>query len=231
LLSFSAYCAVRTPNRFIQDRQNLLSIHHRDAGLVIGGGNTKLQPLWSTMTVGNTDLVSPLGTTRESNLAPDTELVYVPEKVEIEESEGRFWTLRIETGGAVTEVTSEILSSETLRVTAHLLKASPAGLPVANHVTFIRNPGSPVVFSDGTTEKLGEERFEKSGLRWIRHHAWELSLPEEATVSWPVLPHNPYEGDGHADHTQGRLVVTLPLSNEGERHTVRLKVVTREHSR
>ena len=92
-------------------------------------------------------------------------------------------------------------------------------------------PGSPVVFSDGTTEELVEGRFEKSGLEWIRHRAWELSLPEEAIVSWPVLPHNPYEGDGHSDHNQGRLVVSLHLSNEGESHPVRLKVVTREGHR
>src|SRR5690606_30685604 len=71
IVSLSAYCCERTPNRFIQDRQNLISIYHRDAGLIIGGGNTKLQPFWSTLTVGDPRLVSPVGATRETNLAPD----------------------------------------------------------------------------------------------------------------------------------------------------------------
>ncbi|RKX35868.1 MAG: hypothetical protein DRP71_02330 [Verrucomicrobia bacterium] len=227
LLSFSAYCAPRTPNRFIQDRQNLVSIYHRDAGLIVGGGNTKLQPLWSTMTVGDTDLVSPRGTTRKSDLAPETDLAYVPEKTAIEETDGKVWSLRIETGGAITEISSEILSADTLQITARLLKAPPTGLPVANHFTFIRYPESPVAFSDGTTDELGKGQFKKTGLEWIRHHVWDLSLPREAGVSWPVLPHNPYAGDGHADHTQGRLVVTLPFLNEGESHAVRLKVGVR----
>ena len=124
------------------------------------------------------------------------------------------------------EISSEILSADTLRMTVRLLRASPVGLPVANHLSFIRYPVCPVTFSDGTTEELGKEEFKKSNLEWIRHHTWELSVPGEAVVSWPVLPHNPYEGDGHADFTQGRLVVSLPLSKEGESHTVRLKVVT-----
>lgn len=226
LLSFSAYCAERTPNRFIQDRQNLLSIYHRDVGLIIGGGNTKLQPLWSTMTVGDTNLVSPEGSTRDSDLAPKTNLAYVPEKTEIEETAGNVCRLRIEASGAITEVTSEILSANTLQIKAHLAEASPRGLPVANHFTFIRYPERPVSFSDGTYVELGDERFKKTGLEWISHHAWKLSLPREAIVTWPALPHNPYSGDGQADHTQGRLVVTLPFSNKGDRFAMQLKVAS-----
>jgi hypothetical protein len=176
------------------------------------------------MTVGDTDLVSPEGTIRESNLAPETDLAYVPEKAAIEESDGKVWRLIIQTGDAITEVSSEILSSDTLRIATRLVRAAPDGRSVANHFTFIRYPESPVAFSDGTEEELGPGNFEKTGLDWIRHHAWELSIPPEAIVSWPALPHNPYIGDGHADHTQGRLVVTLPFSNVGESHAVGLRV-------
>jgi hypothetical protein len=41
------------PSRWIQDRQNLVSLYHDKIGVILGGGNTKLQPLWSTFSVGD----------------------------------------------------------------------------------------------------------------------------------------------------------------------------------
>ncbi len=224
LVSYSGYCAPRTPNRFIQDRQNLLSIFHRETGLIIGGGNTKLQPRWSTMTVGDIALVSPEGSTRETPLAPESDLAYVPESVSIEETDPRAWTMRISTGGAVMVVGTKILSDQSLVITARLEKAAPDGRKTAAHLTFIRYGESQVQFSDGSTAILGEEAFERSGVASIGYHGWNLTLPEKARVSWPVLPHNPYMGDGRAQIAEGRLVVSLPMDNVGEEVTLTLDV-------
>lgn len=225
LLSFSAYCCARTPNRFIQDRQNLLSIYHRDSGLILGGGNTKLQPLWSTLTVGDPSLLTPIGAKRDTNLAPDVPLAYTPDHCEITEPAPNRWTQRITAAGAIAELACEIVSATELRLSAMLVQAASDGRPAAVHLTFIPYPESPVTFSDGTRADIAAAtRWEKSGVTKVGHHNWQLTLPAGARVTCPVLPHNPYTADGHAEPVEGRLVVTLPLDHAGAGHELTLSV-------
>ena len=213
LVSLSAYCCPRTRNRFIQDRQNLVSIYHRDAGLIMGGGNTKLQPFWSTLTVGDTGLLTPIGATKDTNLAPDVPLAYTPEHCVIAEPVANQWTQRITAAGATVELAYTVVTPQSLRLSARLLQAAPDGRPAAVHLTFIRYEDSPVIFSDGTHAELNVSAWEKAGVTSLTHHAWQISLPAEARIKWPVLPHIPYTADGHADFKEGRLVVSLPLSS------------------
>ncbi|MCK5805304.1 MAG: hypothetical protein KAI66_20915 [Lentisphaeria bacterium] len=51
--AFSGYTCELSKSRWMQDRQNLVDVFHDKLGLVAGGGNTKLQPYWSTFTVGD----------------------------------------------------------------------------------------------------------------------------------------------------------------------------------
>jgi hypothetical protein len=225
LLSFSAYCCARTPNRFIQDRQNLLSIYHRDSGLILGGGNTKLQPLWSTLTVGDTKLLTPIGAKRDTNLAPEVPLSYTPEHCVIAEPAPNRWTQRITAAGAIAEVSCEILSDRTLRLSANLVQAAPDGRPAAVHLTFIPYPESPVTFSDGARADIAAAtQWEKIGVTQVGHHNWQLTVPVTARITCPVLPHNPYAADGHAEVTEGRLVVSLPLDRAGASHGLMLSI-------
>lgn len=53
----SAYTAEVSDSRWIQDRHNLVDLFHSELGLIAGGGNTKLQPYWSTFTVGDPSLL------------------------------------------------------------------------------------------------------------------------------------------------------------------------------
>ena len=39
-----------------------------------------------------------------------------------------------------------------------------------------------------------------------------IYLPKQASIQWPVVPHNPYTKDGHAEPKEGRIVITLPFS-------------------
>ncbi len=225
LVSLSAYCCARTPNRFIQDRQNLLSIFHRDSGLILGGGNTKLQPLWSTLTVGDTKLLTPIGAKRETNLAPDVALSYAPDHCEITEPAPNRWTQRISAAGAVADLTCEILSDRKLRLSVALVQAAPDGRLATVHLTFLPYPESPVTFSDGTRADIAAASlWEKSGVTTVGHHNWQLTLPATAQVACPVLPHNPYSSDGHAEATEGRLVVSLPLGTKEQSHSLTLTV-------
>ncbi len=47
LFVLSAYTSPLVQDRWIQDRQNLVSVWHDATKLILGGGNTKLQPAWS----------------------------------------------------------------------------------------------------------------------------------------------------------------------------------------
>ncbi len=44
----SALTSTVSKNRWFMDRQNLISVYHDRVGLILGGGNSKLQPQWST---------------------------------------------------------------------------------------------------------------------------------------------------------------------------------------
>lgn len=224
LISLSAYCCLRTPNRFIQDRQNLISIYHRDTGLIFGGGNTKLQPLWSTLTVGDTSLLTPIGATRETNLAPDVAVAYAPESSSITEPEPRRVTQRIAAAGAEIEWDIAVVSDQQLQLTLRLLKAAPDGRTVASHLTFLPYLETPVTLSDGSKRDLTAESWTATGLAQLAHHGWKLSIPTTAKVSWPILPHNPYTADGHATFEEGRLVVSLPLDATQTEHVLQLNI-------
>ena len=223
LISFSAYCAPRWPGRFIQDRQNMVSIYHRDSGLILGGGNTKIQPLWSTLTVGDTNLLNPAGAVRETNLAPDVDVAYTPDACTIDEPSPNIWTQQISCAGAVAELACEIFDDATLNLSARLITSAPDGRPTAAHLTFIPYPESPVTLSDGSILKINSDQWTKTGLTSLSHHNWQLTLPKIAAVNWPVLPHNPYTTDGHADFLEGRLVVSLPLTDRPHLLTLTIK--------
>jgi hypothetical protein len=232
IISLSGYSCERTGNRFIQDRQNLVSLYHDKSGLILGGGNTKLQPLWSTMTVGDVSLLTPIGaphthatgTNEDTGLAPDVDLGYFPNEIEVLEAGESSCGLRIQTLDAVSVITVEIVSENEVKIKTRLEKASSSGKEVANHLTFIRYPESPVLLSDGTEEELGDEAFSKKSVEWMKHHNWKLKLPSSSKITWPVLPHNPYARHGHAESEEGRLVVSLPLDGEGDEKEVILTI-------
>ncbi len=47
-------------SRWIQDRQNFVSIYHDKTGLIVGGGNLA-QPGWSNFTIGDPAALGPRG--------------------------------------------------------------------------------------------------------------------------------------------------------------------------
>ena len=104
------------------------------------------------------------------------------------------------------------------------MQAAPDARPAAVHLTFIPYPESPVLFSDDSRAAITASPWEKSGVTRLSHHTWQLALPAAAQIKWPVLPHNPYTSDGHADYTEGRLVVTLPLALVGQTLALELTV-------
>lgn len=89
-----------------------------------------------------------------------------------------------------------------------------SGLPVEAHLTLIPRMDKPFAAERLTEQKLRAEPInltpEQAG-GWISHNGWRLSLPDDARVDWPALPHNPYRKDGAARPEEGRIVVSVPM--------------------
>ncbi len=75
----SAFVVEIPQNRWGQDRQNFVSVFHDRTGLIVGGGNTKLQPLWSTFTVGDSSLLAHTPGDEHPDFSPREGLIHAPE--------------------------------------------------------------------------------------------------------------------------------------------------------
>ena len=207
----SAYHCPVYANRWIQDRQNFVSVYHDRCGLILGGGNTKLQPLWSTFTVGDVSLLAHKPGDENPKFTPDGELYHVPDAAGLKRDEpvGIGLTYGKERCSVQVEPVDECTLKISLRATAR------SGLPVEAHLTLIPHIGRPfgTALSPGT--KLDAKPFTLDAAQtggWIEHAGWRLTTPEGSRVVWPVLPHDPYKKDGSAEPAQGRIVVAVPLS-------------------
>jgi hypothetical protein len=104
---------------------------------------------------------------------------------------------------------------------------SPTDKPVEAHATLLPRMKGEWKTESGKSGKLGEDPIKlgpgEAGA-WIEHHGVRVSLPPQASITWPVLPHNPYTKDGHAEPAEGRLVITLPFSAEVLKHELTITV-------
>jgi len=77
--ALSGYAAEVSDSRWIQDRQNLVDVFHAELGMVAGGGNTKLQPYWSTFTVGDPAQLAHTPGDESPDFSPDgIDLLWTP---------------------------------------------------------------------------------------------------------------------------------------------------------
>ena len=217
----SAFVVDFPQNRWGQDRQNFVSVFHDRAGLIVGGGNTKLQPLWSCFTVGDKGLLAHTPGDEDPDFDAPDGLIHVPDEVSYVSGEnGGCLTMRYgdETCGVEVKVASET------ELTLAYESTRNSGMPVDGHVTLMPQLDRPVRFSTGHATILGEARQEWSGEAWIEHAGWRLFLSPGSRVVWPALPHNPYRKAGDSTIEEARLVVVLPFSASADRHVLKLEV-------
>lgn len=219
----SAYqCPIPTV-RWIQDRQNLVSIYHDKCGLILGGGNTKLQPLWSNFTVGDTSLLKHTPGDEHPDFLPKGPLFHVPSSASLKKTDPV--GLNLQYGDERCHIYTEPLDDQTMLI--HLQASANSGMPVEGHVTLIPHVGEAVRTANGKGFILGKNAFtmtsEEAG-GWIAHAGWKITLPEGSKVVWPVLPHNPYKKDGSAGIGEGRLVISIPFSPSHEKQTLTLSI-------
>jgi hypothetical protein len=210
-VTLSGYHCQQGPSRWIQDRQAHLSIFHDVVGLVLSGSNTRLQPLWSTFTVGDPTLLRHTPGDEDPDFAAVPGLDHLPTGTRLH-PEGV--ALDLDYAGVRCAVTAEVIDDRTVVVRHRLDSSAPR--PVRAHAAFIGEPGTAwqTAHASGT---LGEDPIRLTGADcggWFAHRGWRVELPAEATVQWPVRPHNPYTKDGSATLDQARIVVSLPLGTE-----------------
>jgi hypothetical protein len=237
----SAFLADLPQNRWGQDRQNFVSVYHDRVGVIVGGGNTKLQPLWSNFTVGDTSLLRHTPGDEDPDFSAREGLLHVPDEANYEASEdtGR---LALTYGEETCTVTVTPVSDTELTLTCEATANS--GDRVEGHVTLIPHitekaltadlntpkvpppprTGGKLRFASGAEETLGEDCIGREGEAWVSHAGWRIHMPEGCKVVWPALPHNPYRKQGQAEPGEGRIVIVLPFSAEVQRHELRIEI-------
>jgi hypothetical protein len=207
--AFSSYTTKPIQNRWIQDRQNYVDIFNGSLGLVAGGGNTKLQPYWSTFTVGDPGFLRHRAGDEDPNFIPKIDLAWTADKAVITQS-GNPTKMTLKYGDIECAVTVEIMEGERVAVVTY---EAPQGKNVEAHLPLM------MLADSIKTEKGGQFALTKDELvldsknigKSFDFGRLRVVIPEGASVRWPALRHNPYTKDGHSELRDARLVVVLPF--------------------
>jgi hypothetical protein len=219
----SAYVAPVPNSRWIQDRQNLVSVYHQQRGLILGGGNTKLQPSWSNFTVGDTSLLAHRAGDENPDFRPRAGLVHVPSAATLGMEPQP--ELALTYGQEECRIRLEVKDERTVVLT---LEATCRGdLPVAAHLTLLPRLGQTLETAAGEKVAVADEAIalgpERLGA-WLRYAGCRIAAPPGASLAWPALPHNPYRKDGRAEPAEGRLAIHIPFDRQHLRQQVTLTV-------
>jgi hypothetical protein len=218
----SAFCCEAPQSRWIQDRQNFFSLFHDRVGLVVGGGNTKLQPAWSTFCVGDPKLlVHRAGDTRPK-FTPPAGLWHVPSRVALDVEHRK---LDLVYDQQQCQLLVDISAPEKAHLTLRATVTSDE--PVRAHLTLLPHVGEAWKTASGERGTLGDAAIDLTAGQvgsWFAHHGWRISVPPTACIRWPVLPHNPYRKDGRATTGEGRIVLSLPFSQDRPEHKITIDV-------
>jgi hypothetical protein len=207
----SAMTAPVPTSRWIQDRQNFVSVYHERYGLILGGGNTKLQPAWSNFTVGDTSLLRHQPGDENPKFLPPPGLLHVPEKARLLDDA---FSVDLTYGSHRGRLELDVKSPDRLE-----LKVSGDSAMTA-HVTLLPHLKEPIKVAGKQTALDGESIEWPTG-GWVELAGVRVTTPAAATVRWPLLPHDPYKKDGAATPEQARIVIDFPAS---QTETLRVEV-------
>jgi hypothetical protein len=218
----SAYHCPVPQNRWIQDRQNLLSLFHKDTGLIAGGGNTKLQPKWSTFTLGDESLLRHKAGDEDPDFRPPEGILHVPTEATLDSKQ---LALALKYSDNACSVSVRTISPSELEV-SYSADRDTTG-PMTAHLPLMPRLGKAWKSASGKSGKISENalRLDRSDCgEWFSHAGWSVTIPDGCLVEWPVLPHNQYAKDGAAKPESGRIVVTMPFGTSGGTKSLVVKV-------
>ena len=223
-ICLSAFTCGQSDARWIQDRQNFVSVYHDRAGLIVGGGNTKLQPFWSNFTVGDTSLLQHNPGDENPVFKPKGGLVHMPSAAKLH-ADKNSPSLDLTYGAENCRITVRPLDDK--RLTLVCEATCQSGQPVEGHVTFLPHLGAEIKTASGKSAKLGEEPMELSAAdigAWFELGVVRVTVPPGAKLVWPKKRHNPYKKDGSSTLREARLVMCLPFSSAVARQEVTVEV-------
>ncbi|MCE5238416.1 hypothetical protein LLH23_07970 [bacterium] len=222
--AMSAYACPVPKNRWIQDRHNLVDVYRDGLGLVLGGGNTKMQPYWSTFTRGDCALLKHDGS-ENPDFTPQIDLLWVPAAAKIETVAGAE-TLALKTGESDCRVTVTPQQGGSLKLTYE----APADQRFEAHVPFMHR-GLKLTTATGKTIRLADDEVVLPAAEigaWFAYRGLRVTVPPGATLRWPMRQHNPYTKDGSAPLTNAKLVLCLPFDQGRTKQEVTLSLIPAE---
>lgn len=214
--ALSGYTCKPVQSRWIQDRQNLIDVFHDKAGLVVGGGNTKLQPYWSTFTVGDPSLLKHRPGDESPDFVPAVDLLWTPESASL--TAGPPTTVVLEYGKVRCSVSASVRKDGSLALTYR----APRGRRVEAHVPFLHR-GTRLALASGETIRLGRKGFVLSADQLGDHFVYgglKVTAPPGASLRWPARQHNPYTKDGHSSLPAAKLVLCLPFDSVASQQVI-----------
>ncbi|MDD4870054.1 MAG: hypothetical protein PHR77_05790 [Kiritimatiellae bacterium] len=223
-ICISAFTCEQPTSRWLQDRQNFVSIFHDSVGLIIGGGNTKLQPFWSNFTVGDTALLQHKQGDENPNFKPKADLIHMPSSAKLH-ADRKSPGLDLTYGEEQCRIIARPLDEK--RLTLVCEATSKSGKSVEGHVVFLPRLNADLKTATGKSAKLGKEPIEWTTSdigEWFDYCGVHISVPSGAKLLWPKKRHNPYKKDGSSTLGEARLVLCLPFSNTTSRHEVTLEI-------
>ena len=207
--AFSSYATKPIQNRWIQDRQNYVDIFNANLGMVAGGGNTKLQPYWSTFTVGDPGFLRHRAGDEDPNFLPKLDLLWAADKATITQS-GNPTKMTLKYGEIECAVTVEVMAGERVAI---LTYEAPEGKNVEAHLPLVMLADS-IKTEKGGQFALGENELildSKNIGKSFNFGRLRVVIPEGASLRWPAKQHDPYTKDGHSELRSAKLVVVLPF--------------------
>ncbi len=211
--ALSGYATPPPKSRWIQDRHNLVDVYHDELGMVIGGGNCKLQPYWSTFTVGDPTLLFHTPGDEAPDFAPDIDLQWTPSAASIS-TEGEA-VMALTYGEVEVSVSAQVGEDGSLALTYR----APRGQRAEGHVPLLYR-SQRLTDANGQVWRLTEEdrrlSAEELGGGFV-YRDLQVTMPAGSELMWPARHHNQYAKDGHSSLGHAKLVVVLPFEATDER--------------
>jgi hypothetical protein len=207
--AFSSYTTKPIQNRWIQDRHDYVDIFNTNLGMLAGGGNTKLQPYWSTFTVGDPGFLRHRQGDEDPNFIPKIDLLWAADKATITQS-GNPTKMTLKYGDIDCAVTVEVMEGERVAIVTY---EAPEGKKVEAHLPLMMLADS-IKTEKGGEFALGESELVLDSKNIGKHFDFgrlRVVIPEGASIRWPAKQHDPYTKDGHSELRNAKLVVVLPF--------------------
>jgi hypothetical protein len=179
-------------SKWAMDRQNHVSLWHRRAGLIVGGGNSQDQPEWSSFVVGSKHTAS----SGRVELRPkgDRVLLSFPDAT------------------GLMEVT--LVSQTEAILNLHILGEADRHQARSNIVLKL-HPWKQITTALGERFFFTDQPITLHSCRtgpWVEHCGWRMCMPQGSVLTWPVFPTNPYNPDNSSPFGSSRGILTVSHS-------------------